>query len=75
MAANRLLMVMNERELSGQEPPKAVAAAMKNADVVDRAYGESLTHTNARMGETEKAGSKGCHHARYHGGNVFSREQ
>lgn len=49
LGCERLLMVMNERELSGQEPPKAVAAAMKSADVVIAPTAQSLTHTNARI--------------------------
>lgn len=54
LGCERLLMVMNERELSGQEPPKAVAAAMKSADVVIAPTAQSLTHTNARI-EAAKA--------------------
>ena len=44
-----LLMVMKEREVSGQEPPKAVAEAMKAADVVIAPTAKSLTHTVARI--------------------------
>ena len=44
-----LLMVMKEREVSGQEPPKAVAEAMKAADVVIAPTAKSLTHTAARI--------------------------
>lgn len=57
LGCERLLMVMNERELSGQEPPKAVAAAMKSADVVIAPTAQSLTHTNARI-EAAKAGTR-----------------
>lgn len=57
LGCERLLMVMNERELSGQEPPKAVAAAMKRADVVIAPTAQSLTHTNARI-EAAKAGTR-----------------
>ena len=57
LGCDRLLMVMTERELSGQEPPKAVAAAMKNADVVVAPTAQSLTHTNARI-EAAKAGTR-----------------
>ena len=42
-------MVMKERELSGEEPPKAVADAMKAADIVVAPTAKSLTHTNARI--------------------------
>lgn len=57
LGCERLLMVMNERELSGQEPPKAVAAAMKSADVVTAPTAQSLTHTNARI-EAARAGTR-----------------
>lgn len=57
LGCERLLMVMNERELSGQEPPKAVAAAMKSADVVITPTAQSLTHTNARI-EAARAGTR-----------------
>lgn len=57
LGCERLLMVMNERELSGQEPPKAVAAAMRSADVVIAPTAQSLTHTNARI-EAAKAGTR-----------------
>ena len=53
----KLLMVMKEREVSGQEPPKAIAAAMKAADVVIVPTAQSLTHTNARI-EAAKAGTR-----------------
>lgn len=52
-----VIMVMKERELSGEEPPKAVAAAMKHADVVLAPTAKSLTHTNARI-EAAKAGTR-----------------
>lgn len=57
LGCERLLMVMNERELSGQGPPKAVAAAMKSADVVIAPTAQSLTHTNARI-EAARAGTR-----------------
>lgn len=52
-----MLLVMRERELSGQEPPKAVAEAMKSADVVVVPTAKSLTHTNARI-NAGKAGAR-----------------
>ena len=55
LGCEKLLMVMKEREVSGQEPPKAIAAAMKAADVVIVPTAQSLTHTNARI-EAAKAG-------------------
>nr|WP_254223287.1 aminopeptidase [Brevibacillus parabrevis] len=48
LGAESVLMVMTEREKSGQEPPVAVAAAMKSADVVVCVTEHSLTHTKAR---------------------------
>ena len=57
LGCEKLLIVMNERELSGQEPPKAVAAAMKSADVVIAPTAQSLTHTNARI-EAARAGTR-----------------
>lgn len=45
-----MLMIMSERELNGQEPPAAVAEAMKAADVVVAPTAKSLTHTDARIG-------------------------
>lgn len=48
LGAETVLMVMQERERSGQEPPTAVAAAMIAADVVICATKHSLTHTKAR---------------------------
>ena len=47
-----MLVVMQERELSGQEPPKAIAEAMKAADIVVCPTAKSLTHTNARINAT-----------------------
>ena len=57
LGCEKLLMVMTERELSGEEPPKAVAEAMKAADVVIAPTAKSLTHTNARI-EAAKAGTR-----------------
>ncbi|MDR7315148.1 aminopeptidase [Brevibacillus nitrificans] len=48
LGAESVLMVMQEREKSGQEPPALVADAMKNADVVVCVTEHSLTHTKAR---------------------------
>ena len=57
LSCDALLMQMEERELSGQEPPAAIAAAMKAADVVICPTAKSLTHTNARI-EAAKAGAR-----------------
>ncbi|MGG4493164.1 aminopeptidase [Brevibacillus reuszeri] len=48
LGAEAVLMIMQEREKSGQEPPVAVAEAMKQSDVVICATEHSLTHTKAR---------------------------
>lgn len=48
LGAEAVLMVMKEREKSGQEPPAAVASAMKRSDVVVCVTEHSLTHTKAR---------------------------
>lgn len=55
LGCDAMLLVMSEREVSGAEPPAAVAAAMKAADVVICPTAKSLTHTNARI-EAVKAG-------------------
>ena len=52
-----MLMVMKEREVSGEEPPKPVAEAMKAADVVICPTTQSVTHTNAKL-EAQKAGAR-----------------
>lgn len=52
-----VLLVMRERQVSGQEPPGLVAAAMKAADIVMAPTAKSLTHTNARI-EAAKAGAR-----------------
>ena len=49
LGCEAMMTVMKERELNGQEPPKAVAAAMKAADIVICPTAKSLTHTNARI--------------------------
>ncbi|MGG1658952.1 aminopeptidase [Brevibacillus sp. NRS-1366] len=48
LGAEAVLVVMKEREKSGQEPPVAVAEAMKQSDVVVCVTEHSLTHTKAR---------------------------
>ena len=55
LGCEKILMVMKEREVSGQEPPKVIA--MKAADVVIAPTAQSLTHTNARI-EAAKAGAR-----------------
>ena len=69
LGCEKILMVMKEREVSGQEPPKAIAEAMKAADVVIAPTAQSLTHTNARI-EAAKAGSS--NNAWYYQRDVFT---
>ncbi len=57
LGCEALLMTMQEREVSGQEPPAPVAAAMKAADIVICPTAKSLTHTNARI-EAVKNGAR-----------------
>lgn len=49
MGAEAMLMVMQARKVSGEEPPASVAKAMAEADVVICPTVASLTHTNARI--------------------------
>ena len=53
LGCEAMMMVMKERELNGQEPPKAVAEAMKAADIVICPTAKSLTLTNARIRAAE----------------------
>jgi leucyl aminopeptidase (aminopeptidase T) len=48
IGAESMLLLMEEREKSGQEPPIPVAEAMKQADAVVCITEHSLTHTAAR---------------------------
>ncbi|PYI56227.1 aminopeptidase [Paenibacillus flagellatus] len=48
VGAEAMLMVMSERDKSGQEPPEPVSEAMKRSDVVVCVTRHSLTHTKAR---------------------------
>jgi leucyl aminopeptidase (aminopeptidase T) len=48
IGAESMLLLMEEREKSGQEPPAPVAEAMKRADAVVCITEHSLTHTAAR---------------------------
>ena len=66
LKAEAMLMTMTAREVSGQEPPAVVAAAMKAADVVICPMKTSITHTRAKIGSW----SKDCYNAGNHGGNV-----
>ncbi|HEX9016037.1 MAG TPA: aminopeptidase [Chloroflexota bacterium] len=55
--ANAMLMVIQPTGRNGAEPPAAVAAAMKQADVVVCPTKFSVTHTQARL-EAVKAGAR-----------------
>lgn len=57
LGAEALLMTMTPRQVSGEEPPAAVAAAMKAADVVIAPMATSITHTRAKI-EAAKAGAR-----------------
>ena len=51
--ADALLMLMAQRQTHGTEPPAAVAAAMRAADVVLAPTEQSLSHTEARKAANE----------------------
>lgn len=57
LGCEAMMTVMRERELNGEEPPRAIAEAMKAADVVICPTAKSLTHTNARI-NAGKAGTR-----------------
>jgi leucyl aminopeptidase (aminopeptidase T) len=57
IGAETMLLLMEEREKSGQEPPEPVAEAMKSADVVVCITEHSLTHTTAKK-EAVAAGTR-----------------
>lgn len=57
LGADGMIVSMKPREVSGQEPPASVAAAMKAADVVIAPMATSITHTNAKI-EAQKAGAR-----------------
>ena len=48
-AKEAVLMVMEPRKVSGEEPPEVVAEAMKNFDVIICPTSTSITHTNAKI--------------------------
>ena len=63
LGCEAMLLIMQERELSGQEPPKTVAEAMKTADIVIAPTAKSLTHTkNSGSCQWYPSG----HHARHY---------
>lgn len=48
LGAEATLILMEPREAHGNEPPEAVASAMRSADVIIIPTSKSLSHTNAR---------------------------
>jgi len=52
-----VLMVMEPRKVSGEEPPEVVAESMKNFDVIICPTSTSITHTNAKINAI-KAGAR-----------------
>ncbi|MCD6309512.1 MAG: aminopeptidase, partial [Candidatus Eremiobacteraeota bacterium] len=59
LGAESMLMMLFPRKNHGEEPPPAVASAMKNADIFVAPTSKSLTHTKARE-EATKAGARGA---------------
>src|SRR3954469_10928928 len=57
--AEAVLAVMDPREVDGQEPPAAVAAALAAAGVFIAPTSRSLSHTRARKAATER-GARGA---------------
>ena len=57
--AEAVLTVMDAREVDGQEPPAAVAAALAAADVFIAPTSRSLSHTRARKAASEN-GARGA---------------
>ena len=53
LQAKAQLIIMEDLEVSGQEPPKTVAAAMRCADAVLCVTEQSMTHTEARIKAAE----------------------
>jgi leucyl aminopeptidase (aminopeptidase T) len=53
LGAEAMLIEMIERDLHGSEPPRVVAEAMRNADVVIAPTSKSLSHTKARLDATK----------------------
>lgn len=56
--AEPLVLVMPVRKVHGEEPPKAIAEAMKHADVFFIPVTKSITHTRA-VKEATQAGARG----------------
>src|SRR3954452_6071616 len=56
VGAEAVLAVMDPREVDGQEPPPAVAAALAAADVFVAPTSRSLSHTRARKAASDNGG-------------------
>lgn len=54
-----VVVMMPSREMGGEEPPEAVAAAMREADCIIVQTSHSMTHTNAER-EALRAGARVC---------------
>ncbi|HXF82573.1 MAG TPA: aminopeptidase [bacterium] len=54
-----VVVTMPAREMGGEEPPAAVAAAMREADCIIVQTSHSMTHTNAER-EALRAGARVC---------------
>lgn len=58
LGAEATLALMLPRKKSGEEPPRTVAAAMKEADVIIAPVTSSIYHTQAKF-DAQKAGARG----------------
>jgi len=54
-----VVVTMEAREMGGEEPPPAVAAAMREADAIIVQTSHSMTHTNAER-DALRAGARVC---------------
>ena len=54
-----VVVTMPSREMGGEEPPQAVAAAMREADCIIVQTSHSMTHTNAER-DALRAGARVC---------------
>jgi leucyl aminopeptidase (aminopeptidase T) len=59
VGAEAMLGLMDEREMDGTEPPRAIAAAFSACDVFIAPTTRSLSHTRARKNATDK-GARGA---------------
>lgn len=58
MGMEATLICMKARKLHGEEPPKVVARALKNADIALLITQKSLSHTTARKEASRKFGTR-----------------